>query len=123
MENSRLFKLLNSLSPVEFSDFGGFVRSQYFNQSEKLVKLYEFLKDFYPDFKGAELERHRLFEVMYPGETYVHEKLRDRFSLMVRLAERHAAYLEFRRDASENKLYLAKSLSRKNPGGLSKTSL
>lgn len=110
--------MMKSLSSVEFSDFGLFIRSPYFNYSKKILVFYDFLKHAYPDFKSEEIDRNKLFELLYPGEKYNHKKLRNQVELMVDLAEKHSAYLEFRRDTFENKFYLAKSLSRKNFNGL-----
>ncbi len=58
MKESKLIKILKSLSPVELNDFGEFVCSPYFNKSEKLITLYQFLKRHYPDFKDERAQMY-----------------------------------------------------------------
>jgi hypothetical protein len=114
MKNSKLIKILRTLSPAEFRDFGLFIRAQYFNQSERLVKLFDFLKKFYPEFDSKEINKETIFALVYFDESHVtnkENKFRDLLRMFVSLLKKYLAQLEFRRRTFENQFYLAKQFS------------
>lgn len=111
LQNSKLLQILASFSEAEFKEFGQFMRSPYFNNSERLVKLYEFLKAIYPHFEKRPLGRDELFRVMYPGQKFDDSKLRNRLALMTRRVEDYLIDLEFRQRPFEKKVCLVSQLA------------
>ena len=45
-----LIKLLREFTPREMNNFGKFVRSPFFNNQSTLIRLFDELKKYYPDF-------------------------------------------------------------------------
>lgn len=105
MKVNKLFLVLRSLNNQEFHQFGKFVRSPFFNQSENLIKFYDYLACYYPKFENDNLTKESAFNAIYPGEQYSDKKLRDRYAHMLKLAREYLGYvnhvdtnLEFRRN-------------------------
>ena len=68
MEDSKLIQLVKTFSKTEFNDFGKFVKSPFFNESQKLILLYELLKENYPVFNSGLFNNRKIFELLYPEE-------------------------------------------------------
>jgi hypothetical protein len=52
MKNSKLASLLSKLSQKEFKEFGKFVKSSYFNTNSNIIKLYDLIAKYFPDFNN-----------------------------------------------------------------------
>jgi hypothetical protein len=89
--DNKLIQLLKTFSPKEFISFGKFVNSPFHNESELLTALYVHLKNYFPGFSSDELTKENVFRNLYGRERYNDKKLRDRFSDMIRLAEKFLA--------------------------------
>ncbi len=99
MDNTKLIKLLKSLSAKEFKDLYKFIISPYFNESKILVELYLVLKKYYPEFKNRNFTRENIFRAIYPDEgNYDDKKIRDRFSDMLKLCEEYISLIEIKSD-------------------------
>lgn len=114
MYNPKLIRILKSLSPDEFKDFGKFVHSPFHNESKKLTSLYDSFKKFYPDLDNPLCSKEYFFKCMYENEEYNDDKLRNQLSLMLKLAEEYLSFLEFRKDEVNKKKYLLTQLGRRN---------
>ncbi len=87
MENTKLIQILKTFSKREFTDFGRYVYSPYFIESDKITSFYELLKKHYPEFQNNELNKENVFRLAYPHEKYNDKKTRDLFSRMIKIAE------------------------------------
>jgi hypothetical protein len=96
MENSKLFMALETLTKDEMNQFGDFIRSPYFNKSHILIKLFEHIKPYHPDYDDTNLTREKIFSVLYPEEEFKDKKLRDMFSKMLDLLEEFFMLEDFR---------------------------
>ena len=66
MENSKLISILRCLNSKQIKQFADFVRSPYFNKKEEVVKLYETLSRYYPQFDAAAVDKERIFAATFP---------------------------------------------------------
>lgn len=89
--DNKLIQLLCTFSKKELNSFGKFVTSPYHNESELLIKSYEYLKKYFPEFNSPELTKENIFRSMYGKQKYNDKKLRDRLSDMLKLAEEFLA--------------------------------
>jgi len=94
MKNSKLIKLLKSLSPEEFKPFYKFIRSPFSTSSKDLLKLFDYLRKYYPNFSEHLIEKERIFKLLFPGQTYSDIKLRNLMRKLSRLVEDYLLYLE-----------------------------
>jgi hypothetical protein len=100
MNNLQIFEILKSFTNKEFSDFGRFVKSPYFNNRSEVIRFYEAIKKYYPGFNSKYLIEKKIFEKVYPNKKFSGTLMRKVISLINNLAMDFIAVSGFR----ENKL-------------------
>lgn len=71
MINNTLVELFKSLNKSELRQFHDFLNSPFFNRKKQAVDLFNYLKDFYPDFDDVKkLDRKNVYMALYPGKPY-----------------------------------------------------
>ncbi len=112
MENTKLLKLIQTLSQDEWKYLRWFVQSNFFNTDPKLLRLYEALSKYHPTFGAKAVEKEKLFGKVFPGLDWDDAKWRNLVSKMVKVVEKYLAMLEL--DEFENRRLLAKAYGRRN---------
>lgn len=96
MNKSRLILILKTFSKEELKDFRKFVDSPFFNKEGKYVlRFYDELKKYYPDFENKNLEKKNLFKILYPGKIFSDSLFRKLSSVLQNLAEEYLNLLYF----------------------------
>ncbi|MCB0724148.1 MAG: hypothetical protein KDC73_05560 [Ignavibacteriae bacterium] len=113
MENSKLVPLLQSLDKEEFKQFGRFVKSKVYNPNKNLIKLYEELKKYYPDFKPRNIEQEKIYLHIFPGKPFHIGIMRNLISDMMQLVKDFFVYSESVKDTLRQKTYLLRMLDEK----------
>ncbi len=83
MENSQLAVILRSFTKEEFKEFGKFIHSPYFNNRDEVIRFYDALKKFYPDFESKNLTEKILFTQVYPKKKFSDVLMRKLVSLLI----------------------------------------
>lgn len=82
MQEHKLFQYLKVFQNKEFTKFGKFLASPYFNNSDLLIALFKILKRYRPDFESKGLTKEKLFEKLFPKEPFNSKKILDLMSDM-----------------------------------------
>lgn len=114
MDKIKLFEILGSFSRREFKEFGKFIRSPFFNESEKLIKFYDILNSRFPHFEINNSIKNQCFNSLYPGENVSDKKFRDICYQMGKLAEDFLSQLEIRNLPLEFKRFSILQISRRH---------
>ncbi len=114
MNDNKLFTLLKSLSVDQFRWFYKFVKSPYYNHNKHLVKLYEILRPFYPDFDAPKLSQEYLSKKLFPDSKYDVQRIRLLFHRLSNLLENFIVVELLKEDTFLYKKLLAKSLGKGN---------
>lgn len=115
MENSKLSILLSKFTKQEFKGFGKFLKSPYFNISERnLGAFYDVVKSFYPDFK---ISKEGIYGRIYPGKVYNDKTMKNILTDALKSAEEFLTYrfFESRKELKSNikaEALLAKSMEK-----------
>lgn len=88
---SIIFEVLASFNKTEFSEFGRYLRSPYYNNRSEVVRLYDTLKAYHPKFSSKSLTKENLFIYIYPGKEYNDVLMRKVVSLTVNHAVNYLA--------------------------------
>lgn len=116
MLRSKLIDRLQLLKQDELRDFSKFLHSPYYNNSEKVIRLYDYLKMYYPAFESPDLEREQIAGQIFPEWTSnTYKKLSRVMSSLSQLLERFFAVQE--RDEDELEHYQALLKTYKKRGG------
>ena len=65
MKNTKLIQLLGTFTTAEMNELGKFVRSPFHNESPKMIKLYDALKKYHPDFENKKFTKENIFSMIY----------------------------------------------------------
>ncbi|MEM7106310.1 MAG: hypothetical protein AAF502_24485 [Bacteroidota bacterium] len=117
MENSKLLILFQNLSARELIAFDRFVRSPYFNEHPRMVKIFEILWEFRQNDAFDTFSKMDIFNAVFGALPYDDGKFRHLMSDLLKLIEEFLVIHHFRKDKSGFQLNL---LERYNERGLNK---
>ncbi|MEZ5042174.1 MAG: hypothetical protein R2828_19915 [Saprospiraceae bacterium] len=118
MVNSQLIELLQTFERKEWIEATKFVQSPFHNSRSDVVKLLEYLKKVVPRGQVHKLDKARVFEAIYPLQTYDEKTIRYTMSFLFRLLQEYLAYNEFKEEELLQQLSLLKALRKR---GLDRT--
>ncbi|MBE2219653.1 MAG: hypothetical protein IAE90_15685, partial [Ignavibacteria bacterium] len=70
MLKSNLLEILAALNLKEFKDFGEYVNSPFFNKNEAVIKLYEYIRRYFPALEGLNFGKENVFSEIFPNAEY-----------------------------------------------------
>lgn len=114
MRENKLIQQLKLLSQEEFKQFYPFLRSAYFTQSKDVVKLFEWLRKFYPNFNAKQLNKGTLFQKLFPKQIYSDVKIRNLFTKLNKILESYLIQKYYEQNAYEKKKLLTQIYGRRN---------
>lgn len=111
LQKSKLIQLLITLNSKELKWFEHYIHSPFFNKNENVVKLFNALKGFHPEFDEDKLSVDMLFKEIFPEDESVEEqKLRYVMTDLTKLLENYLAYIEYDKNEIYKKNLLLKAL-------------
>jgi len=87
LHTSNLIKVLSTFSKKELNEFEKFVSSPFFNNQSTLVRLFNEIKNYYPEFNSIDFTKENLFSIINPGKKYNDTLFRKYFSNLAKLSE------------------------------------
>ncbi|MEO1263011.1 MAG: hypothetical protein AAFZ15_29655, partial [Bacteroidota bacterium] len=114
MHQSKLIQLLKSLETDEFRQFSKFVRSPVYNTNPTIVKYYNFLRPYFPEFNSPRLQKEKVFEKLFPGKPYNYHVLGNLNRQFVKLTKDFLVHLEIDRNNVLKEKILIQSYGRRN---------
>ena len=114
MKSTKLIALLAKFERDEVEAFGRFVHSPYFNIDGDVIRLFEQLRPYFPDFSDPILTRDWIFGRIFPGEAFDDKRLRYLFSNLNKLAELFLAQQHIEKRPEQIKLAQLEEFSRRN---------
>lgn len=91
MLRSKFIDIVKTFSKSELKSFREFLASPYFNSNKNVIRLYEFIRKFAPDFSSDLLTKELLYKKLYPGKKYNDTVMRILLSDLLKLAEEFVA--------------------------------
>lgn len=110
MENTKLIKLLKSLSKSEIFRFRDFVSSPYYNKNQNVIKLCEKILNFYPGFDPDECNEENIFRQMFGKEKYNYFKIKNIISDLYQLSSLFLKLTSVEKKGIENEIALLNEL-------------
>lgn len=95
MSRLKALQILSSLTKDEFAKFSQFIISPFFNRSKYIVKLFNDVKKFYPEFPDEKIIFEKIYTKIYPGKKYSEGTIRNLFSDLGSLAEKFLGYVVY----------------------------
>ncbi len=91
----KAFQIFSTFNKDEFTSFGKFIISPYFNNSKELIKLYKLIKPYHPEFNDAKLAFEKIYKKLYPDKKFNEGTVRNLFSGLGSMAEKFLAYINY----------------------------
>ncbi len=106
MKNTLLIDILRTFSAEEMKKFGEMISSPYFNKQTPLIKLFDQIKIYYPEFRNEGLRKEIVYSGILPHKKYNYGSMKNLIFDLQKLAEKFITDQEIQK----NKFELKKSL-------------
>lgn len=106
--------MLSTFSKEDIKKFRDYLNSPFFNKSDKLVKLYESLIVFHPEFNSKHLNEKRIFKLVNPGLDFNISTFRNLLFELSGAAENYFSMINFYGKEFEKKDCLREELFKRN---------
>ncbi|HMS64331.1 MAG TPA: hypothetical protein PKD83_03655 [Ignavibacteria bacterium] len=110
MVNTKLILLLKTLSRQETIKLKDFIYSPYFNKNQNVIRLYEEVISFYPEFDPEKCTEEKIFSVLFMNEKYNYFKLKNIISDLYQLSISFLKQIAMERIGIENEIELLNEL-------------
>lgn len=118
MLNTSLTDILKTFSKDDLKSFGDFIASPYFNKKNTVIKVWDNVKQYYPDFINKNLKREIVWERLYPGKKYNYGVMKNLIYDLNQLIERFLEEEMFADNKYDRGLQLFYNLSDRDLGKL-----
>jgi len=89
------------MNTKELNGFRDFIDCSFFNKNEKLVRFYDYILKFKPDFESRNFTKEKLFKYTFDKEAFDYSKLKHYFNYAVELLEDFIVYNQASRNEKE----------------------
>ncbi len=114
MQQFRIIEVFSTFSKEDIKKFRDYLNSPFFNKSDKLIKLYESLIVFYPEFNSKHLNEKRIFKLVNPGLAFNISTLRNLLYDLSNAAHNYLAVINFSEKKFEVNDCLREELFKRN---------
>lgn len=111
MKKSKVVRLLQSFERPELAALAQFLASPYYNEDENIIRLFDYLQAFYPDFDAAALDKKVVFYHLFPNQAYDDKQLRYLISHLNKKMEQFIAVRTIEQQPYQLQLALLETLS------------
>lgn len=106
-----LINTLKSFNLKEIREFGDFVRSPFFNKNQAAVKLFDYLRKYYPDFNSGKLRKEIAYKEMFGKSDYSESFMKTIIHILSNLADEFLFHLNYRKKPILEKLMICEELN------------
>lgn len=115
MRNSKLILILKKLSVREQSRFLKYIQSPFFNKHQDVLRLYEYIALFAPDYEDEKLEKEFVIQAISNNGIKMEDKhFYNVTSYLLELVCDFIAWLEQEKEPLKQKIAVVKGLSKRN---------
>jgi len=111
MKSSILIEILQSFSTNEIKELGEFIRSPFYNKNESVIKLYDYLRKYYPEFPEDKIEKETVYRKIFSGTQYNDGFMRKVIFQLSRLGENYLSYIAGTKDTIKLRIDLLGELN------------
>ncbi|MDQ3021788.1 MAG: hypothetical protein M3R36_14635 [Bacteroidota bacterium] len=111
MIHNKSIRILKTFSKEELKQFSDFVRSPFHNKNKNLIKLFDILRKYHPEY---EFEKEKLYSKIYQGKEYNHNNMKKLMSEMFLISEKFLLQLIIKKETfTVDKYILEEYMNRK----------
>jgi len=95
MLKSTLLEILRTFDKEQIKKFGIFLISPYHNNNSVVIKLFDSIKTYSPEFINAGLERETLWKSLFPGREFQYGVMKNLIHELQKLTERFLSFEKY----------------------------
>ncbi len=114
MLKSNLIEIIKSFTKQEIAEFSDFLWSPYFNKKTSVIRLFDEIIKFSPDFTSEKLEKLKLWSKLYPGKEFNYGVMKNHIHDLTKLAEEYITQVEYRKNEVQEFSNLFKAVTNRN---------
>lgn len=114
MHNSKLFTLIKGLKPEEIRWFQKFLKSPFYNTNEQYLKLFDYIKKYYPDLDSPKLSKEAACKKLFSKQAFNIQKIRKLMHGLTLLVEEFIVAMRLKNNAYQKKRLLVTELGERN---------
>ena len=114
MKNSKLVKLIKTLSPDEFRRFHRYLKSPFFTTNKNLLSLYEYFRKYHPEYESPKLKKETVFKKIFPGLPFNYAKFAALTQSMTRLLEDYLLWIKIQESPIQRQQQLLEVFNERN---------
>lgn len=103
-----------TFSTKELNGFRDFIECSYFNKNEKLIKFYDYILKFKPDFESRNFTKEKLYKFTFGKEEFDYAKLKHYFNYAFELLEDYIVYNQTLKNQKERDFTLLRFYRERN---------
>src|SRR4030095_8240742 len=107
MYKSVPIEMLRVLTKNELKELHNFVLSPFYNKNKNVVKLYNIIKKYYPEFESPGLEKKKIYMKIFPGKNYNDNTMRSLIFELSSLVHQYLAVNYLRKNKLDARRYAA----------------
>ncbi len=114
MQNTKLLQLFKAIKAEEFREFTQFLKSPFYNRSQRVILLFEYLKKYKNNLDDDKLRKEYAFKRLFPkGEEYADWKMRELMSDLSKLIEEYFVVKEAEQNPMDRQMLLIRSFEKR----------
>lgn len=110
LQNTKLFRLLQTLSVYELNRAGKFLRSPYYNEDDTLVLLLDILVPYFKQQTFDTITHQQVWQKLYPGKKFQSLRFARLFSDLLKKLEEFLVVDDLKQDVAKRQQLLAAQL-------------
>jgi len=110
----KCFELLKTFHLSELKNLTKAVQSPIFGGNESLMKLYEYLRKYYPAFTHKKLKGEYVYALLYPNKEYKEGVLRVKYRQLTKVIENFLIWTQINNDEFQRKKILKDAFGARN---------
>lgn len=111
MIHSKAIDVLKTFTKEELKQFSDFVRSPFFNKNKNLIKLFDVLEKYHPEFDA---ENEKVYSNVYTENLYHHDNLKKLMSEMLRLLDNFLCLTGMKKEKFTSERFILQELLTRN---------
>ena len=114
MLKSSLLEIIRTFSKQELVKFEDFVRSPYFNKKENVIRLFNAIKKYAPEFTDENLEKEKVWMNLFPGKDYNYGIMKNFIHDLTGLSEKYILIEQYSGESFRCELDLIEAANSRN---------
>ena len=123
MIKHRIIDILKTFSIKDIKNFRDYLNSPFFNKSKKIVKVYEILIKFFPDFNSQLLTKELIYSKSESKKSFNKSTYDNMMADLFHHAENYLMYINFQKKEIKAKDFLLDELFKRNLDNLIESNL